>query len=806
MGDSDLRQAWRALARAPGVTAVIVLSLAVGIGVNAAVFSWIQALVLRPLPGVANAASVYMVEPRTEGNLRPGASWLEYLDLAPRLGALRDLAAFRMVPFNVGERTRNERTYGLLVSGNYFTALGLAAERGRLLRPEDAARPGAEPVAVVSHAFWQTRLGGAADVVGTTLRVNDRDLRVIGVTGERFQGTVLGLQFDLWVPATMAPELFPGSRELEDRGARGYFLLGRLPPATTTAQAAGEAAAAMQALAVAYPASNTGITAEVLPYWRASRGPQEMVLQALAILQGVLLLLLVAVCANAANLLLARASTRQREVGVRLAIGARPSRIVRLLLTEHLLMALLAAVLGIVIAYWGSQALRAGQMLSTAFPVRFQSGVDGWTLAFAVGLAVVCALAFGTVAGAAPGPRRAGARPAGRRRWSSGARHRPQRADGGAGGRRADGAAGRRVVPAQHAGHPRHRPGLPSRGPAAGGLRPERSQRRRRGWPRVRQPVARAAARPARSRGGGRRLVGAPGHPRAADAGLHARRPRPRPTGPPTAPAPNVVTPGYFQAMGIPLVAGRDFAAMRDQAAPRQVLVNEAFVQTFVADGEAIGRRLWNNDREYVIAGIVRTSVNDSFNEGPTPCLYFSYRDRPSIAGEMHLATRSGAEAALADDVRRLVRELDPSLPVYNVRTMVDHLDTSLFLRKVPARMFAVLGPLLLVLAAIGIYAVVAYAVSHRTIEIGVRLALGATRAGVIRQVVSDTLRVITAGAVAGWLAVYVVYIHLAPGAPVSLAVFAGVPVLLLAVGAAASWWPARRAARIDPAIALKHL
>ena len=805
MGDSDLRQAWRALARAPGVTAVIVLSLAVGIGVNAAVFSWIQALVFRPLPGVANAASVYMVEPRTEGNLRPGASWLEYLDLAPRLGALRELAAFRMVPFNVGERTRNERTYGLLVSGNYFTALGLAAERGRLIRPEDAARPGAEPVAVVSHAFWQTRLGGAADVVGTTLRVNDRDLRVIGVTGERFQGTVLGLQFDVWVPATMAPELFPGSRELEDRGARGYFMLGRLSAAATAAQASGEAAAAMQALAVDYPASNTGITAEVLPYWRASRGPQEMVLQALTILQGVMLLLLVAVCANAANLLLARASTRQREVGVRLAIGARPGRIVRLLLTEHLLMALLAAVLGIVIAYWGSQALRAGQMLSTAFPVRFQSGVDGWTLAFAIGLAVVCALAFGTV------PALHLARVAPARALQTGGGGAPPRGivrnalDGGAGGRGADGAARRRVVPAQHAGHPRHRSRIPPRGPAAGGLRPQRTQRRRRDRARVRQPVARAAARPARSGGGGRR----PSVPLDIH-GLPMRaftlEGRARTDGAPDRTRSNVVTPGYFQAMGIPIVAGRDFAAMRDQAAPRQVLVNEAFVQTFVPDGEAIGRRLWNNEREYVIAGIVRTSVNDSFNEGPTPCLYFSYRDRPSIAGEMHLATRSGAEAALADDVRRLVRELDPSLPVYNVRTMVDHLDTSLFLRKVPARMFAVLGPLLLVLAAIGIYAVVAYAVSHRTIEIGVRLALGATSAGVVRQVVSETLRVIAAGAVAGWLAVYGVYIHLAPGAPVSLAVFAGVPVLLLAVGAAASWWPARRAAGIDPAIALKHL
>ena len=266
----------------------------------------------------------------------------------------------------------------------------------------------------------------------------------------------------------------------------------------------------------------------------------------------------------------------------------------------------------------------------------------------------------------------------------------------------------------------------------------------------------------------------------------------------------NLVTPGYFQAMGIPLVAGRDFAAMRNRAAPRQVLVNEAFVQTFVADGEAIGRRLWNNDREYVIAGIVRTSVNDSFNEGPTPCLYFLYRDRPSIAGEMHLATRSGAEAALAEDVRRLVRELNPSLPVYNMRTMAITSTPACSCARCrrgcspcSARCCWCWPP-----SGFSGRRLCGLASHHR---VGVRLALGATQAGVIRQVVSDTLRVITAGAVAGWLRVH----RLHPPRAWS----AGEPGRVRRRAGAAAGGRRRgqlvagaRVAGIDPAIALKHL
>jgi hypothetical protein len=267
----------------------------------------------------------------------------------------------------------------------------------------------------------------------------------------------------------------------------------------------------------------------------------------------------------------------------------------------------------------------------------------------------------------------------------------------------------------------------------------------------------------------------------------------------------NIVTPGYFATMGIPLLAGRDFADLDDATSPPQAIVNEEFVRRYLDGAEPLGRRIESRDRSYVIAGVVRNSVYDAFGEAPKPIIYYSYRDRPSSQGEIHLRTRVGGEAPLAADVRRVVREIDPALPVYDVRTLGEHVEKNLFLKRIPARMFVVLGPLLLVLAAIGIYAVVAYTVAHRTREIGVRLALGASTRRVVTQIVRESLRIILVGATIGWLIVYILVIHIAPSGPRPPSVFLGVPLLLLAVATLACWMPARRATAVDPMVALRE-
>jgi predicted permease len=263
------------------------------------------------------------------------------------------------------------------------------------------------------------------------------------------------------------------------------------------------------------------------------------------------------------------------------------------------------------------------------------------------------------------------------------------------------------------------------------------------------------------------------------------------------------VTPGYFAVMGLPILAGTDFADLRDVALPPQVVVNQAFVRRYLADANPLGRRLEVRGRKYVITGVVRDSLYNAFGEPPTPIVYFALRDRPSMFAEIHLRTRAGGAVAMASELRRIVRELDPDLPFFDVRTLSDHIEANLIFRRIPARMFVVLGPLLLLLTAIGIYAVVAYALTLRTNEIGVRLALGATGRRLIAQFVGEHLAVIGAGALAGWLLAVAVLVDIF-AAPVDLAVFAGVPLILLGVATLASWWPARRVTRVDPMLALK--
>ena len=799
---SDVIPALRALSRTPIMAAVVVLSLGVGIGVNTVVFSWIQALVLRPLPGVANASRFHLIEPQNDSGVRPGASWADYRDLQGQLHAFDGLIAFRMVPLNVGEAARLERTYALLVSGNYFSMLELQPALGRFLRQDEALTPGREPIVVISYDYWQATLGGSADVIGRSIRANNTELTIVGVTPEGFQGTVLGLQFDLWVPATLAPTLLSGSRELTDRSARGYYVMGALRQGLTVEQAQAQASAAMARLSRDFPETNATMTAQVLPYWRASRGPQGLLLQGLTVLQAVMLVLLLAVCGNTANLVLARASTRAKEIGVRVAVGASRWRIVRLLLVESAVLGIGAAGVGVVIAFWGTNALRAVPLMTTQFPVRFQTDLDWSTLAFAAVLGVVSALLFGL----APAIQLSRISPQFILRAGSGLTAR--------GGLRhalmavevalaivvlvtaglflrtfqqsQDTDPGFRVQGVLLAAYD-----LAGRGIDAAGSRQfaDRVLSRLRALPDV-ESAALATSIPLDIHGLPSRAFMLEGRVRtdaAEDRSLS-----------------NTVTPGYLETMGIALVEGRDFVELSDTVAPPEAIVNQEFVRGFVVDGETLGRRVTVGPTTYVIVGVARTSLNESFTEPPTPVLYLSYRDRPAGFAEMHLRTRLGDEMLLAPGVRRALQQIDASLPVYNVRTLTQHVEMSLAMRRIPARMFLVLGPLILVLAAIGIYAVVAYNVSQRTSEIGVRMALGANGATVVWQIIRENLIVVLGGAATGWALVAYVYTRFLRG-DLDLVAFVVVPGVLIAVAATACWIPARRASRVDPVVALRE-
>jgi predicted permease len=445
-------------------------------------------------------------------------------------------------------------------------------------------------------------------------------------------------------------------------------------------------------------------------------------------------------------------------------------------------MALMGAVLGGVIAVWGTNALRAVPFPS-GLPIRFQTGVDGIGLAFAVVLGVACGLAFGVAPAlqlARLDPQRAlrpGATSEGR-----------NRVRGALVAFEvalalvvlvAAGLFWRRLGDARETDPGFRREGvllasydLTGRGQDTAYPREfaRRLLERLRALPGV-EAASIAMMVPLDVHGMPTRSFALEGRSRG-DAGEDQA-------------LFNVVTPGYFRTMGIPLQAGTDFADLGDAAAAPQAVVNAAFVRRFIGDDEPIGRRIRVGRRSFVIVGVVRNSLYSSFAEGPTPIIHYSYRDRPRTSGEIHLRTRAGAEAALAVEMRRAIREI--------------------VFQRIPARMFVVLGPLLLVLTAIGIYAVVAYTVARRTTEIGVRLALGATGRRVVRHMVGDILRVVGAGAAAGWVVALVVELHIARGRPVDVPVLLGVPAVLLLVAALASWLPARRATMVDPVVALRQ-
>ena len=798
----DLRHASRMILRMPALAAVVVGSLGVGIGANTIVFSWIQAVVLNPIRGVRGASGFHLVEAKSDAGLYLSSSWPDYRDLRDRLRALDGLIAFRIVPLYVGERGRVERSTGLLVSDNYFSSLGLTPALGRFLRADEVAKPGTAPVVVISHEYWQTRFGGSASALGRHLRVNGADLTIVGVAPRGFIGTVLMLTFDLWVPATLAPVLMPGSKELDDRSARGYMLIGRLAPGAGRAQAQSDVDVAMRQLALAYPETNRNVQGEVLPYWQAPRGPQRLMATSLGILQLLMLLLLLAVCGNTANLVLARASARQREMGVRLALGAGPVRVASLLLAENVLLAVLGAALGGAIAFWGTSTLSAFPPLRVrGIPISFETHLDATSLAFAMGLGVACGLIFGL----APVLQLARLDP-----------HLTLRAGASTPPRSrlrnslmavevalavivlvAAGIFLRSFMQTRHEDTGFRREGVLLAAYDLSGRNIEDAAVRAftanlldrvRALPGI-DAAAMATSVPLDIHGMPMRAFAIEGRPRTDDTEDQALA--------------NTVTPGYFAVMGLPILEGKDFAELRDAAAPPQVIVNQAFVRRYLDGVDPLGRRVEVRDRKYIVTGVVRDSLYNAFGEPPTPVLHFSLRDRPSASTELHLRTRAGAETRIAGDLRQVVRELDPELPVYDIRTLSDHIEANLIFRRIPARMFMVLGPLLLLLAAIGIYAVVAYAVTLRTTEIGVRLALGATSPRLVAQFVGEHLIVIGVGALAGWLVAFAVVVDIL-AAPVDPAVFGGVPLILLAVATLASWWPARRVSRVDPMLALK--
>ena len=805
---SDLRFALRLLAKSPGFTAVVVLSLALGIGANTVVFSSIQASFLDPLPGVEHGTRLMVIDPRDRSGTYLLSSWLDYRDVCEQQSSFREIAASSLRALNLGGADgRDERIWAELASDNFFPLLGVRPALGRFFAANESTHPGSSPVAVIAYSYWQTRFGGSPTVLGQTLRLNDVVFTIVGVAPEEFKGSIVALGFDVWVPLTMAGRLIPTSNDLTARDNRQLMLLADLKPGVTVPQARTELEAIFRRLAAAYPKTNADLTPDLLPLWRSPIGAQPYMLGALATQQILVFLVLLVVCANTANLLLARATVRQKEIGIRLALGAGRLRIIRQLLTESLLLALLGALGGVLISLWGIDALHHIPMPGN-LPIKIVSHLNAVGCAFSVLLGIACGLLFGL----APALQltRADVNPAlkvGGRGAGAAPRHRLRDL----------------LVAAEVAialivlvlaglflksfrnAHTVD-PGFDTRGVLLGSF-----DLAAKGYD---QKAARAFVRELLPR-----LQSTPGVAAATVATFVPLEVRGLPkksfailgqapaSGRPDAALFGSVAPGYFQTLGIPLVDGADFVDLNNETKPPEVIVNQEFARRYWPGVSPLGRKLVVDNSTYEVVGVARDSQCVSLSAKPAPLLYFSLRGPFWFNLTLQVRTR-GDPLALAPEVRRVVRELEANLPLRDVRTLTQSIEESLVVIRVPARMLAALGPLALLLAAIGLYSVLSYSVAQRTHEIGVRLALGASPRNVVALIVRQGIAVVASGFVVGLGTVYFASFYLSrilvkvpPGDPT---VFLTVPALLLAIAWLACWLPARRATKVDPIEALR--
>jgi predicted permease len=804
----DLRYGVRTLTRTPGFTVIAIAVLAVGIGANALVFSLVNTVFLRPLPA-ADPGTVVRVYSNRFSNTR----YATYLALRDRNSTLAGLASFEIRSFGLRVDREVEPAFGEIVAGTYFPLLGLRPSIGRLLSEADD-RPGAPPVVVLSHGFWQTRFSGSSGVVGQTIVLNGTAFTVVGVGPERFAGLMTPLAAALWVPSAADTLLRPMLDEA-DRLNRSALLIGRLKPGVDLAQAQADLDTIGRQLRLdaGEPAREQ---AAVTVYRGTAIHPEFM--QPLSVMIGGLMalmaLVLCIVCVNVANLVLARAAGRGAELAVRQSLGAPRRRLVRQLLTENGILAAGGVAGALAIAYWGTRALGAVD-LPTPFPLAFEVSLDWRVFLFTALVGAGATLGFG----AAPAFAATGANLADAVKGHRTGRGRDSRL-------RSTFliaqvamsvlllvVAGLFIRSAKNASS--IDPGFDPTNVVVGSLDLET-----RGYSEARgQALLRTL------------------HERLNDAGGLAaatfvdivpvtlsnqtidllQESDPEPARGERSPRPraytNNVGPGHFRTLRIGQLAGRDFTHADSTTAPRVAIVNETFAKQFWPGESGVGRRLkprgaTEPTRIIEVVGVVRDSKYVTVGEEARPFIYLplsqSYTPRVTV-----IARSNTTPAAAVALIRSELRASDEGLALFAVSTLTDATSVSLLPARMGGMMLAALGGLALILAALGIYGVLSFLVRMRTREIGVRVAIGASPRAVITLVVGQACRWTLIGAAAGIVLALGVTRLLAGVlygvSPTDPATYGAVALLLVTVAALAAWVPALRATRVDPLVALRE-
>jgi len=796
--------------RSPGFTLIAVLTLAAGIAANSTVFSWIDGVILHPVPGVSDPASLVAFESMAPNGDALPMSYPDYVDYRDHLKTISGLAGSSFeAPFSVGQDVHAERVWGELVTGNYFSVLGIKPLIGRTFTPEEYGdKQGAYPVVVISERLWRRRFNADPAVIGTQLRVNRQQLTIVGVTPASFLGSTSVLALNLWVPVTMGARLNVLQEwSLTDRGTRQLLGFARLRPGVSLEQACAEIQAVARHLAEADPDHDRGISSTVLPCWKSHFTAPSTLLAPLMILMAVCGVVLLIVCANVANLLLARSTARQREFSVRMAVGAGRGRLVRQLLSENLVLALLGGLLAVPATSWFSQSL-PGMVPPSGLPLALDIPLNADVVAFTF---LLCLMAC-TLSGIAPAWHMArvnlnnALKEDGRGGSGAASSHRMQRllvvsevalalvAVISAGLFARSFQAARRIDPGLDPNNVLvSHLYLNGYSAAERKLFAERLRERLLSQPGV-TAATYAQHVPLGFAGSWWEDLQIQGYVPGPSENMKIYR--------------NVVAPGYFSLLRIPIIEGRDFTEHDDEKSAPVMIVSRTFAQRFFGGRYPIGQRVRGWGRWFDVVGVVQDS-NRRPNEAVQPYFYVPFRQvyREDMGISLYVRSAGDPEQAV-EPLRRAVRSLDPDAGVFDSMPMADYINAALFTERLAATMLAVLGGVALLLAALGLYGVMAYAVAERRREIGIRIALGARPGDVVGMVVRQGMALaligLAAGAVASLAVTRVVAAALVHVSATDPLVFAGALVFLALVAAAASYLPARFAAGIDPNQALR--
>ena len=806
----DLRYGFRQLRRSPGFSALAILCLALGIGANTAVFSWLEGILFRPYPAVADQERLFAVAATVQGESGPDdLSWPDFLDLRRNCTLCADAFVSKITGSTLSVGDRAEVATGSIVSSNYFDAIGVHPMLGRGFEPGEDVGNDSHPVVVISYQLWRDRFKGDPEIIGKTQRLNNVPHTIIGVTSEGFFGTFVGRAMQFWVPASMEETFESGGSKLEDRGARWIESYVRLKPGVTRAQVQQQISAIAAQLQKDYPATNRGRSMRLWALWQTPFNHAGELLPTLAVMVAVVAFVLLIACANVGNLLLVRSFVRRHEMSVRLAIGAGRGRLLKQLLTEGLILSALGATGGFLMAYW------CRHLLVTLLPVRggtalyLPGTIDGRVMAMGAGICLLVALMTGLV-------------PALQVRHLDLAG--PLKAESGSvvGGRSRSwlrsglvifqvclsfillvGAAllleSLQKIRATNPGFSTTSVAVTGVSTVAAGYDAQRAKTFQRelvdrlnGLPGI-ESAAFAAVTPLGYRSFSSSPIAVDGYQPAPDEQPDVEY--------------NQVGPGYLATLGIPLLSGREFARSDDANAPLVAIVNRTMMVRYWGGQDPIGRRLQVKGRSLRVVGVAEDSKYESMGETPKPFFYVPLLQDFVRQPDLNIRTTQSLPGTLATALRE-VHTLDPNLALYEMITLQEQVNRATSPQLVAVALVSTLGGLALLLAAIGLYGVMTYTVAQSTRELGLRMALGADAANLLRLVMSRGLRLTGGGILFGTVVALALTRFLGPllfhVSPYDPAVFGFAFAGMTATAALACLSPAWRASRTNPARVLR--